>query len=706
MAFCSKCGQPISDDANFCQYCGAPVNKGSSHSYKKREQEYAGNMITCPSCGDEIPSFTAICPSCGHEINSASLAPALRDFIDKINMYDKIIAATPKGEFSKKGWKSWSTGIRILWVIVNIYMFCIPLVVYFTWPLLKPFFGSKTSPELMPPEQQKAALIENFTFPNDRKSVLEALFFVKSKIAFLSSEKISDRSIYWLRLWNTKAIQLHQIADILLPNDSLAKTAYSDITANKRKVDHMIRLRASIGAISITAFCIIFIFNGRLLNGQHIIDYLRNSEGSPTITATTVTDNSRGIYTYAVRNYIGKNAATIGEVDGDYLVDSYGSGKLKIIFVTADGMVISSEDDIKKKYIVVAQNIKEGTNITIVHLRNSSGKPYNNLVDYQSYDEIVLFVAPIGDTTYVPTYTTIEPTFDRHIYHIRDYVGRNAATFGTIDGDDRIDEYGEGKLKLSFTSEDGSYVNSKSINDLKGYIVIAQDIAPNTELKLEYDTDSYGNKYDNLIRSQNYEEINLTVRRLDDSIVSEMPELSTSNSDDSLELTVKYKILDNGTAEITGFSGDGNHVTIDRKIGGHEVVSIGDSAFKDCTTLESVLFWADIETIGDYAFSGCTALKEISIPFETTLIGSHAFEGCTALEDLTIWGSPSISEYAFAGCTSITDVSISMGTKIVAAHAFDGCINLTSATIWDDDTIIEKDAFANCPKLIGAAIQE
>ena len=240
--------------------------------------------------------------------------------------------------------------------------------------------------------------------------------------------------------------------------------------------------------------------------------------------------------------------------------------------------------------------------------------------------------------------------------------------------------------------------------------MVKQDIAVNTELKLEYETNSKGEEYDNLIRSQNYEEINLTVRRLDASIVSEMPELTgattNSSSNDYVELTVKYRVLSNGTAEITGFSGEGNHATIDSKIDGHKVVSIGDSAFKDCTTLESVLFWAEIETIGDYAFAGCTALKEISIPFETTTIGKYAFQGCTTLSSLVIWGDADIGDYAFAGCTALPEVSIGYDTKSVGAHAFDGCTSLTTATIWNDDTIIGKDAFANCPNLEGKAIRE
>ena len=430
---------------------------------------------------------------------------------------------------------------------------------------------------------------------------------------------------------------------------------------------------------------------------------------SPTISNNEKTDATKGIYTYEIRNYVGKNLASVGEIYGDKLIDKYGCGKMNINIMTEDGVIIPIDDDkIKKKYTVIDQNIAEGSSATIVCLRDDNGKPYSSLVDYQSYDEILLYVSPIGETGYLPEYTVIEPTLDKHIYHIRDYTGRNAAAIGETYASECTDKYGPADLKIVFTSEDGSYIDTEDINVLKQYIVTGQDLEPNKELIIEYLTDNKGKEYGNLISSQNYEEINLKVRHLPTDVIEKMPVLEEKSeaNNDYIELTIKYKVIGGGEAEITGFAGDGNHATIDKKIDGHEVVSIGDSAFKDCTTLESVMFWADVDRICDYAFAGCTSLKKISIPNDTKYIGKHAFDGCTELSDLTIWGSPEIDDYAFAGCVSINDISISMHTKRVGGHAFDGCTNLEKVTIWDDDTVIEKDAFANCPKLKDRPIQE
>ena len=264
MAFCSNCGKELAAGAKFCFECGTPVEKTDE---TVRRTVYSGEIHKCPACGEVLQSMTAICPACGHEINSAKLASALKEFIDEINECDKIIANTPKKELPKKGWKSWKKSTRILWVILNIFTSCVPLVIYLTLPLFRPLLRSNATPELSSTEQRKVALIENFTFPNDRESVLEALLFTKSKMAFLASEKANEKNAFWLRLWNTKATQLHQKATILLSNDTIAETAYNEIVASKNTVDKKIRIRAGIGAAIVLVFLAFVLINGSLLKG-------------------------------------------------------------------------------------------------------------------------------------------------------------------------------------------------------------------------------------------------------------------------------------------------------------------------------------------------------------------------------------------------------------------------------------------------------
>lgn len=140
-------------------------------------------------------------------------------------------------------------------------------------------------------------------------------------------------------------------------------------------------------------------------------------------------------------------------------------------------------------------------------------------------------------------------------------------------------------------------------------------------------------------------------------------EKATEEKKKDIELQIKYKVEWDGNATITGYEGDGNCITINQSIDGHKVTTIGKSAFKDCTSLETITIWAEVEKFDEYAFSGCSSLKTISIPNETKIVGNHAFENCTALENVLLWGDPDIGEYAFAGCTSIKSISIGNDTK-------------------------------------------
>ena len=186
--------------------------------------------------------------------------------------------------------------------------------------------------------------------------------------------------------------------------------------------------------------------------------------------------------------------------------------------VTPNGEYVDVTNEKKiKNYIVIGQSIEPNNNLVVVHQRDSDGDPYSNLVDYQSHEEIILYVCDIDDVDEnifeQSNVTLIKGSPDRRTYFIRDYSGRNAASFGREWGDGRIDEYGDSELRITFTADDGTYVNPADKSQLQKYVVTGQDIAPNTELKYVYQTNSRGEEYDNLIRSQNYEEINLYVTR-------------------------------------------------------------------------------------------------------------------------------------------------------------------------------------------------
>ena len=106
--------------------------------------------------------------------------------------------------------------------------------------------------------------------------------------------------------------------------------------------------------------------------------------------------------------------------------------------------------------------------------------------------------------------TEIKTSPDKYTWYIKNYVGRNCATIGYFTVGGFINEsYGDGYIKLIIITEDGSFVDSDTLKD---YVVIEQSVAPNTELKYVF---SDNEKYSNLVVSQNIEEIEILVKRVD-----------------------------------------------------------------------------------------------------------------------------------------------------------------------------------------------
>ncbi len=115
-----------------------------------------------------------------------------------------------------------------------------------------------------------------------------------------------------------------------------------------------------------------------------------------------------------------------------------------------------------------------------------------------------------------------------------------------------------------------------------------------------------------------------------------------------------------------------------------------NSPFKYNSDVKSVIIENGITSIGDYAFRGCTSLTNITIPNSVTSIGRHAFWYCTSLTSIAIPDSVTSIDYsAFSDCTSLESVNYS-GTKSKWKAITIGSYNsyLTGAFIKCTDGII------------------
>ncbi len=199
---------------------------------------------------------------------------------------------------------------------------------------------------------------------------------------------------------------------------------------------------------------------------------------------------------------------------------------------------------------------------------------------------------------------------------------------------------------------------------------------------------------------------------------------------------LEYSVLDDGTVEITDYNGSAKTVDIPEKINGKSVTSIGDCAFRYCTSLKSITIPNSVMEIGSSAFSGCSSLTSITILNSVTEIGVYAFKGCTSLTSITIPNSvTNIGDSTFWGCSSLTAIYVAVDNKnytsvngvlfnkdktalicypagktdksynitnsvtSIGDYAFNGCSSLTSVTIPNSVTEIGGSAFVGCASL-------
>ena len=121
------------------------------------------------------------------------------------------------------------------------------------------------------------------------------------------------------------------------------------------------------------------------------------------------------------------------------------------------------------------------------------------------------------------------------------------------------------------------------------------------------------------------------------------------------------------------------------------VIEIGHDAFWGCTSLKSIVIPESVKKIGSSAFHGCTSLTDVIFPKKTVLIREGTFEGCTSLENFVIPESvKEIEPYVFHGCTNLKNIVIPKNVTKIGFHAFYGCPNLESIVVDADNKVYDS----------------
>lgn len=128
-------------------------------------------------------------------------------------------------------------------------------------------------------------------------------------------------------------------------------------------------------------------------------------------------------------------------------------------------------------------------------------------------------------------------------------------------------------------------------------------------------------------------------------------------------------------------------------------VSIGDSAFENCTALKEAVYSEKLYHLGRGAYRN-TAIESITIPENITVIPEKLCEDCTALKEVTFEGRVTrIEKDAFSTCEELEKVNGTQYIEYVGEKAFyyDSKVEFDSSL--DNLEDVGAYAFSNCKKL-------
>lgn len=213
-----------------------------------------------------------------------------------------------------------------------------------------------------------------------------------------------------------------------------------------------------------------------------------------THTPETVKVSDDAHITY-MKDYVGMNLANAaywapsGMMRIQYIASNM-MANIEVLASTPDGKPI--EEDAMKNYYIVAQSIEPNSVISTSYSLDDGEETKN--VGHMTPSAIRFNVLPVGTE---PTdedleITKINVSEDTNVEYIRDYRGLNLGMIGESYGFDNgvREDYSGATVMVIPNSSDGSYIDLSDEENLKNYVVIGQDVAPNSKMSVTYDEDN------------------------------------------------------------------------------------------------------------------------------------------------------------------------------------------------------------------------
>ena len=125
--------------------------------------------------------------------------------------------------------------------------------------------------------------------------------------------------------------------------------------------------------------------------------------------------------------------------------------------------------------------------------------------------------------------------------------------------------------------------------------------------------------------------------------------------------------IENSRVTITGVETSESTFEVPSYIENLPVYSIAQDAFKDCTSIQSLIL-PNLEVIEENAFANCENLQTINLE-NVRIISAHAFENCINLESVTIPNAETIGDYAFNNCPKLKSISLENSVQHIGQYA-------------------------------------
>lgn len=147
---------------------------------------------------------------------------------------------------------------------------------------------------------------------------------------------------------------------------------------------------------------------------------------------------------------------------------------------------------------------------------------------------------------------------------------------------------------------------------------------------------------------------------------------------------------------------------------GQSLSTIGVQAFDGCISLKTAVLAPAVTEVCNYAFNDCANLAKVTFGGNVATVGTDAFAGCKALEmvdvhDIYSWCSISFANNAAnplmqahllsVGGITVTNLEIPAGITEVKSDAFAGCTAIESVVLGADVTEVGAKAFSSCGAL-------